>query len=144
MTDPTAAMAFSRADAAFAAALRAAIGQARLRGVVDPGMGPVLFDLDEHGVLSMSALAERVRVPRSTMTGIISRLEKRGIVRTAPNPEDGRSIVVALTPKGRALVPKLRKIELALDETIRGALSAPEVSQLRDLLIRLASAFSTS
>jgi DNA-binding MarR family transcriptional regulator len=143
MVDSSVSLAFSRADAAFSAALRSALGRARLRGVVDPGMGPVMFDLEERGASSMSALAEAARVPRSTMTGIVARLEKRGIVRTAPNPEDGRGIVVALTPKGRLLVPRLRRIAGDLDDTIGAALSEGEVKQLAGLLNRLALGFDT-
>ena len=144
MSPPGAALAFSRADAAFSAALRDCIARARLRGVVDPGMGPVFFTLETRGVLSMSALAEAVLVTRSTMTGVVGRMEKRGLVRTAPNPQDGRSILVALTPKGRSVVPRLRAIESELDDRIQKNLSAGEIAKLSDLLVRLAEAFSTS
>jgi DNA-binding MarR family transcriptional regulator len=139
-----AALSFSRADAAFAAALRTAIAKARLRGVIDPGMGPVLFALEERGVVTMSDLATAACVPRSTMTGIVTRMEDRMLVRTAPNPQDGRGIVVALTTKGRSVVPRVRAIERDLDEKIRGVLADGEASQLVDLLDRLAGAFSTS
>ncbi len=139
-----AALAFSRADAAFYGAVRIHLAKARLRGVVDAGMAPILFSLEERGTLSMSELAAAAFMPRSTMTGIAARLQKRGIVRMAPNPADGRGTVVALTAKGKAVLPKLRGIEKKLDDTIRGALRASEVDGLTDSLMRLATAFGTS
>ena len=138
------AIAFSRAEAAFSAALRAALAKAKLRGTVDPGMGPVLFALDERGILTMSELAEAAGVPRSTMTGIASRMAKRGLVRTSPNPQDGRGTVVALTPAGRAVVPRVRRIERALDETMRAAVGQSDVESLSAALDRIAKGFSTS
>jgi DNA-binding MarR family transcriptional regulator len=141
---PGPAIAFSRADAAFSALLRSAIAGAHLRGVVDQGMGPILFALEEHGVLTMSDLATAACVPRSTMTGIAARMEKRGLVRLAPNPRDGRGTVVALTPKGKTTVPKMRRIEHHLDEAISSALTPREVETLTTYLERVASAFGTS
>jgi len=139
-----AALAFSRAEAAFSAALREAIAQARLRGVIDQGMGPILFALEVRGVLTMSDLATVACIPRSTMTGIAARMEKRGLVRLAPNPSDGRGTVVALTSKGRSTLPKMRRIEHALDEAIEQALTPGEVRVFSNYLERLASSFRTS
>ncbi len=138
------ALAFSRADAAFAAALRSGLVRARLGGVVDPGMGPVLFSLEERDVLSMSELASLAHVPRSTMTGVISRMEKRDLVRTAANPLDGRSVVVALTTKGRGVVPRLRVVERDLDATIGRAMTREELKTFPELMARFAHAFSTT
>jgi DNA-binding MarR family transcriptional regulator len=140
----SAALSFSRADAAFSAALRVAIARARLRGVIDPGMGPVMFALEGRATMSMSELAVAACVPRSTMTGVVVRMEERGLVRTAPNPEDGRGIVVALTAKGKSVLPKLRDIERGLDAKIRRALPSGEIAQLSKLLEQVASAFTTS
>jgi DNA-binding MarR family transcriptional regulator len=137
------AIAFSRAEAAFSAALRAALKRERLRGIVDPGMGPVLFALDDHGVLSMSQLAEAAGVPRSTMTGIAARLTERDLVRAAPNPRDGRGIVVALTAKGRAVVPRVRRIERALDVAMQAAIGDDDVELVTAALNRLADKIST-
>ena len=91
----------------------------------------------------MSELATAASVPRSTMTGVIDRMEERGLVRTAPNPGDARSIVVALTPRGREVVPRLRNVEQSLDEKIGEVLSEDEAEQLIALLARFAAAFAT-
>jgi DNA-binding MarR family transcriptional regulator len=37
----------------------------------------------------------------STLTGVLDRLERRGLVERAANPADRRSVLVRLTPAGR-------------------------------------------
>lgn len=49
------------------------------------------------------ALARTFEVPKTSMTHTLIVLEKHGLVRIEPNPKDGRSKLVWLTPKGRSL-----------------------------------------
>ncbi|HUJ61978.1 MAG TPA: MarR family transcriptional regulator [Kofleriaceae bacterium] len=138
-----AALAFSRADASFSAAIRGLLARAELRGLVDQGMGPILFTLEQRGVLTMSELAATASIPRSTMTGIAARMQQRGLIRTAPNPRDGRGTVVALAPKGRTVLPRLHRIERDLDDAICGVIPTKDRAELVVLLLKLAAAFST-
>jgi DNA-binding MarR family transcriptional regulator len=46
-------------------------------------------------------LARAFQVPKTSMTHTLKMLEKRGMVETRSNPDDGRSKQVWLTPKGR-------------------------------------------
>jgi len=45
-------------------------------------------------------LARAFQVPKTTMTHTLAGLEARGYMRWAPNPSDGRSKLVMLTPEG--------------------------------------------
>jgi DNA-binding MarR family transcriptional regulator len=47
-------------------------------------------------------LARAFQVPKTTMTHSLAVLERHGLIRTAPNPEDGRSKCVWITDAGRA------------------------------------------
>ncbi|MGL6210456.1 MAG: MarR family winged helix-turn-helix transcriptional regulator, partial [Paracoccaceae bacterium] len=47
-------------------------------------------------------LARAFQVPKTTMTHSLAVLERRGLIKTAPNPEDGRSKCVWITEEGRA------------------------------------------
>ena len=40
------------------------------------------------------------------MTGLVTRAEKRGLVRRSPSPHDGRAVLVSLTPEGRELTER--------------------------------------
>ncbi|MFC0038149.1 MarR family winged helix-turn-helix transcriptional regulator [Actinomadura rayongensis] len=51
----------------------------------------------------MVELGRHLGLDKSSMTGLVSRAEKRGLVERSPSPDDGRAVRVALTPRGREL-----------------------------------------
>jgi DNA-binding MarR family transcriptional regulator len=90
------------------------------------------------------AIAQAFQVPKTTMTHTLSGLAKAGLIRFAPNPADGRSKCVILTPEGRRfhdaaivrLKPQLEKIAQRFPpDVIMGML--PVLSDVRGYLDRL-------
>ena len=53
--------------------------------------------------LRMTALADYLGLEKSTMSGLVDRAEKRGLLDRAPNARDGRAVDVFLSPDGAAL-----------------------------------------
>ena len=87
------------------------------------------------------AIARAFQVPKTSMTHTLAGLEKHGFVRTAPNPDDGRSKCVFLTDAGRAfhgeaigaLAPDIAEmLESIPAEDIRAAL--PLLVRVREYL----------
>ncbi|WP_330456119.1 MarR family transcriptional regulator [Streptomyces sp. NBC_00820] len=65
---------------------------------------------------SMSVLAATLTCDASNMTGIVGRLEKRGLVRREPSPSDRRVKNVVLTPEGERVIDVIRgKMHHTLD-----------------------------
>lgn len=62
----------------------------------------VLLLLDTDGPLSMSRLAESIDVSLPSATGIVSRMEERGLVRRLHGEDDRRLVMVQLSEAGRA------------------------------------------
>ena len=62
-----------------------------------------LLALDENGSLPPSQIAKLIMVKSSTMTGIIDRLEQKGLVQRLRNSPDRRVITVQLTEAGQNL-----------------------------------------
>src|SRR5438477_5683570 len=60
----------------------------------------VLHLIEPGRPLPMSRLAETLSCDASNVTGLVDRLESRGLVRRQPSPEDRRSKVLELTPAG--------------------------------------------
>jgi DNA-binding MarR family transcriptional regulator len=56
----------------------------------------------------MSDLAAVERVTPPSMTGIVARLEERGLVSRDPNPDDARSTVVSITNEAKDLLVAIR------------------------------------
>jgi len=85
----------------------------------------------------MAALADYLGLEKSTMTGLIDRAEKRGILARAPSAEDGRATEVFLTKQGIALFERLYlELKQAL-EPLMARLDTSEQRQLQALLRRM-------
>jgi MarR family transcriptional regulator, lower aerobic nicotinate degradation pathway regulator len=85
----------------------------------------------------MSALAAYLGLDRSTMSGLVERAEKRGLLARAPDPSDGRAVDVLLTPGGAELADALyTRIEQELAPAT-GRLAAAERRRLQTLLRQL-------
>src|SRR3954466_9660302 len=69
---------------------------------VRPSYGSVLLPLFEQDGLRMTAIAERARLSKQTMTTMVRLCERDGLVRRDRDPDDGRAFVVELTERGRA------------------------------------------
>jgi len=67
----------------------------------------ILADLLIWGQATSTELAERLKVSKANLTGMISRLEKRGLVAREDSLEDGRSKIIKLTITGKGLVEKV-------------------------------------
>jgi len=57
--------------------------------------------------LRMAALADYLGLEKSTMTGLVDRAEKRGLLERAPSASDGRAVDVFLSPDGAHLAERL-------------------------------------
>src|SRR5690349_23608948 len=96
------------------ARLRLAIARTarRLRQEAGDGLSPsmtaALATIENHGPLTPSALAERERIQRPTVTRVLRRLEEEGLIQRSADETDGRCTVVVVSPEGRALLKKLR------------------------------------
>ena len=66
-------------------------------------------------------------------------LEKIGLVERLPNPDDRRSILIALTEKGTGLTSELKAQMVTGNQEFLASLSREEETMLRGLLHRLIS-----
>jgi DNA-binding MarR family transcriptional regulator len=77
-------------------------------GELTPTSAAALAAVERHGPLSPSELAEVERVKRPTATRTLHILTEAGLVQRAPDPTDGRSALVSITPAGRNHLRRLR------------------------------------
>ncbi len=98
-----------------------------------------LFHMDPDRALTMSAVAEAVGCGPSNLTGIVDKLEARGLVKRSAAPDDRRSKIVSMTADGVALRDRF-VARLSEPAPWMLALAAPDQRRLLDLL-RKALAF---
>ncbi|MBB5117350.1 MarR family transcriptional regulator [Streptomyces eurocidicus] len=84
----------------------------------------------------MRRIAQKLKCEPSNVTGIVDRLEARGLVERRPDPDDRRVKLAAPTPEGRLTTARLRE-SLDFAREPLGGLSTEERTMLRDLLRRM-------
>ena len=91
------------------------------------------------GPLRMAAIAERLTVVPRTVTDLVDGVEAAGLVARHPDPEDRRSILVALTAGGRLLLERLEAARRESAEQAFGGLDPEDRVALLRLLRHLAA-----
>ncbi|HEX5102019.1 MAG TPA: MarR family transcriptional regulator [Polyangiaceae bacterium] len=91
------------------------------------------------GRVAPGELAEILHVHPSSLTGVLRRLERAGLVRRTPDPGDGRRVILALTSRGQMLNDQDRgTVESAVKRMLRRA-PAAHAAATREVLSAFAS-----
>jgi|SRR5438309_8735969 len=103
-----------------------------------PAQARALHELDLEQPISMRELAARLKSDPSNVTGLIDRLEARGLVGRRPHPTDRRIKGLALTAAGAKLRARLFARLYSAPLAVV-ALSERDQRTLRDVLQRVVS-----
>ena len=96
-----------------------------------------LVKLHDQGATAQTELGRLTGMDRATISGVVSRLQKRGLVRLRPDPEDGRTRIVALTDAGADLLGRaLARVGQVSEQTL-APIGAKEADALRETLRKL-------
>jgi len=74
----------------------------------------VLASLRFHGSRNIGDLAADERVTRPSMTRLARDMERDGLLRRAPDPDDGRGVLIELTPRAIAVLDAARAAKIGL------------------------------
>lgn len=91
----------------------------------------------ENYCLAPSELATKLGAARPTVTKILNRLMISGLVVKLSAPNDKRSILIQLTPTGKAVLQKFLPRNFEAVQTITAALSPSEIKTLSTLLQKI-------
>ncbi|MBI2391044.1 MAG: MarR family transcriptional regulator [Deltaproteobacteria bacterium] len=111
--------------------------QAARHGLTGPQLS-VAKILEDLGDLSLSELSEKINAQNSTVTGIVDRMEREGLVERKRSSDDRRVVHIRLTRKGHELA---RSLNFEPFEIFRSAferaLTREELGQLLTLLDKI-------
>jgi DNA-binding MarR family transcriptional regulator len=88
----------------------------------------LLYDLP--GGCSQIELSRQLIMHRSNVTGLVDRLESRGLLRRADNPADRRAFTVVLTPTGKRLIRQIQPHYFQAAEEVWGGMTAARAEKL--------------
>jgi MarR family transcriptional regulator, lower aerobic nicotinate degradation pathway regulator len=86
---------------------------------------------------TMNELARLLELDKSSVTGLVDRAERRGLVARAPSPADGRAVLVRLTDAGRALVAEAAGLFAADVSGLLGRLPPRDQAALGRIVSRM-------
>ena len=100
----------------------------------------VLFRLRNHGPITSGQLAGGLGVTLPTVTSVIDRLVRQGLVERRDDPNDRRRVIVAVTSGGQALVERIQQGRRARLAQAVEALAIEDLDHLAAGLEALAAA----
>ena len=106
---------------------------------VTPVQSGILKCLWLHDGQAPSQIASCLCLDSSTITGILDRMENKGIVKRMADPNDRRSLRVVLTEQGRLLEEPIKKIIDQENKKVLSALKKEEQVELMEYLERISS-----
>ncbi len=86
---------------------------------------------------TMQELARLLDLDKSSVTGLVDRAERRGLVKRARSQDDRRTIRVTLTPSGRRIVAEVASAFAADIASATAGLSTAETAQLSGMATRI-------
>ena len=104
---------------------------------------PFYVLIGAEGPWTPTLLAERMKMPLSTVLFRVGRLDQRGHIERVPNPDDKRSYLVSLSPDGQKLLKQARPRFRAFAESVEERLGQERVATLRGHLGELRDAIET-
>lgn len=111
----------------------------RLAPGLSPGAYKLFSTIASRDGVRPSELSERMMADKSQVSRMLRELESHGLVERSPDPEDGRSSLLAATPRGRERLAASRAgDQMRLRETM-GRWKVEEIRQLTRLLHALSA-----
>ncbi|MGY1454488.1 MarR family winged helix-turn-helix transcriptional regulator [Streptomyces sp. SS8] len=116
------------------------VGQAR--NSMDRAAYLLLNRLDRDGPTGVKALAAGMGIDSSTVTRQVAPLVESGLVKRTSHPDDGRAVVLQLSPRGAARLEQVRASRRELMEVLTREWSEEERTVFCELLTRFNQALS--
>jgi DNA-binding MarR family transcriptional regulator len=97
----------------------------------------LMVAIEEKGSLTQQQMSRCLCTDRSSMVQLVDDLEKLGLVERLPVPDDRRAHAVALTRKGREILPEARRLGEAVEKEFLSCLPAAQRKDLMEGLRQL-------
>ncbi|MFI6058466.1 MarR family winged helix-turn-helix transcriptional regulator [Streptomyces sp. NPDC051286] len=117
-------------------------GVGQVRNSMDRAAYLLLNRLDREGPMGVKALAAGMGIDSSTVTRQVAPLVDTGLVKRTSHPEDGRAVVLQLSPRGHTRLDEVRASRRELMSQVTGEWTAEERETFCTLLTRFNTALA--
>jgi DNA-binding MarR family transcriptional regulator len=93
--------------------------------------------IEKRGPISVTALADTEMVRPATMSRMITALGTDGLIKRSDDKNDGRGVLVSVTPKGRRAFQRAQQQRLSHFSEVVESLSDDQLVAMRDLTTAL-------
>ena len=99
--------------------------------------GRIIFALWGNDGVPIKTLCEKTSLDKSTLTGIIDRLERDGYIERKPSETDKRSTLISLTGKEQEFAKNIQKVSNQMNEIFYKGFTDEEITQFDSMLARI-------
>ena len=99
--------------------------------------GRIIFALWGRDAVPIKTLCEKTSLDKSTLTGIIDRLERDGYITKKPSETDKRSTLISLTGKEQEFAQKVQKVSNQMNKIFYKGFTNEEILQFDSMLERI-------
>jgi DNA-binding MarR family transcriptional regulator len=94
----------------------------------------LLLEISPDSGENPKSLAAKLDLESSSMTGLLDRLEKKGLIERRKDPDDRRGILIFLTPNGISARETIKSLVEQLDRKLQEALPAEDIKTFRRII----------
>lgn len=99
--------------------------------------GHILYVLWQQDGVPIASLVQRTGLAKSTLTAMLSRMESAGLVTRGPGEQDGRQVMIRLTPRARGLQEKYDQVSEKMNSLFYKGMTQEDARDLDALLDRV-------
>ncbi|WP_018704082.1 MarR family winged helix-turn-helix transcriptional regulator [Anaeromusa acidaminophila] len=104
---------------------------------VTPGQMSVLYTLYNGDGITITELSKKCYLDNSTLTGVIDRLEKSGLVLRGEHPDDRRQLLIYLTDAAKAKEPIINDVMNRISTAMLAECTEEEIAIFRKVLLNI-------
>ncbi|MEO8102627.1 MAG: MarR family transcriptional regulator [Betaproteobacteria bacterium] len=101
----------------------------------------IIATLGNTDGMTCKELGEKTLITKGTLTGVLDRLEGKGLLERTPSPDDGRSWITRLTARGQSLFERIFPAHIRHLDPLFANITDSELAAMQKQLRRLREAF---
>lgn len=93
--------------------------------------GFTLINIDPEGGTPSTSLGPKMGMEATSLSRTLKSMEKKGLIERKPNPEDGRGVLIHLTPFGQEMREYSKQVVLGFDEAVKKHIPESDLKTFR-------------